>query len=68
MTDNLGFKKEAAELLQKLIDFQRKYQYGNKRHAPTSPASMFESELRQMLMIARTDEENKEQKRIDSLC
>lgn len=67
MTDNTKFKEEAAELLTRLIDFQRKYHYGNKRAVVISPAALLEGELRQMLMIARTDEENKRQREVDSM-
>jgi len=67
MTDNTKFKEEGSELLKRLVDFQRKYHYGNKRAVVTSPAALFEGELRQMLMIARTDEENDHQRKIDSM-
>lgn len=66
MTDNTKFKEEGAELLERLVDFRRKY----IRQMPvqTCPAKAFEGVLRAMLLIARTDEENKQQDRIDSMC
>jgi len=63
MTDNTQFKKEAGELLDRLIDFRRKY---IKRYIKEmSPAADFEGLLRSMLTIARTDEENQEQYKKD---
>lgn len=68
MTDNTKFKEEGKALLDMLISFQRKYHMGNKKNAATSHARQFESELRCMLMVARTDEENAHQDKIDSYC
>jgi hypothetical protein len=66
MTDNTKFKTEGAELLERLIDFRRKY----IKHSPihSCPAKAFEGILRAMLMVARTDEENQQQNKIDSMC
>lgn len=66
MTDNTNFKKEGAELLDRLVDFRRRYM----RHsiATSCPAKAFEGILRAMLSIARTDEENTQQDKEDSMC
>jgi hypothetical protein len=66
MTDNTKFKEEGGELLDKLINFRRKYIH----YMPVTscPAKAFEGILRAMLSVARTDEENKQQNRIDSMC
>lgn len=64
MTDNTKFKEDATKLLNALISFQRTY---NLRD-PYSNASLFEKDLRNMLTIARTDEENQNQKKWDSYC
>jgi hypothetical protein len=66
MTDNTNFKKEGGELLEKLIDFRKRY----IKHSPlhSCPAKAFEGILRAMLSIARTDEENRQQDKIDSMC
>lgn len=66
MTDNTKFKEEGAQLLEMLISFRRKYIHHSPIH--TCQAKAFEGTLRAMLMIARTDEENKQQDKIDSMC
>jgi hypothetical protein len=67
MTDNTKFKEDATQLLNKLISFQRSYIQNNSRVRETS-AKSFENDLRMMLMVARTDEENQEQRKVDSYC
>lgn len=67
MTDNTKFKEDATQLLNKLINFQRSYITYNKVRIETN-AKLFENDLRMMLMIARTDEENQEQRKVDSYC
>ncbi len=66
MTDNTKFKEDGAALLKMLVSFRRKYIHHYPVHS--CPAKAFEGILRAMLMIARTDEENKEQDKIDSRC
>ena len=65
MTDNTKFKEEGAELLDRLINFRKKY----IKHSPVQscPAKAFEGILRAMLLIARTDEENKKQSEWDTM-
>jgi hypothetical protein len=66
MTNNENFKKEGSELLEMLVKFRRKYIYHSPIH--TCPAKAFEGLLRAMLMVARTDEENQQQNKVDSMC
>lgn len=67
MTNNDQLKADATQLLNKLIDFKR-------RHARTvqfgigTPIQSFERELRMILHILRTDEENAAQYEQDSMC
>lgn len=66
MTDNTKFKEHAAKLLGNLIHFQRNYlPHTNKNQSTFNKA---EGELRAMLEIARTDEENAQQRKEDSYC
>jgi len=67
MTDNTKFKEEATKLLNNLISFQRSYLTYNTEGGDSS-ARLFERDLRMMLMVARTDEENQEQRKVDSYC
>lgn len=66
MTDNTKFKEEGAQLLEMLISFRRKYIHHSPIHS--CPAKAFEGILRAMLMVARTNEENQQQNKIDSMC
>lgn len=67
MTDNTKFKEDASALLKSVVNFRRLYM-GALIEEPiqTSPSRLFESQLRAMLRIARTDEENNQQKKTDS--
>lgn len=69
MTDNKKFKEEAGELLDRIIQFRRNYLAG-KVNEPfmSAPNVLFEAQLRMMLLVARTDQENETQNRIDSQC
>ena len=59
MTNNKQIKKDASELLEKVIEFKRNYKELTTSNG--SPADDFERELRLILMVARTDEVNEEQ-------
>lgn len=67
MTNNESFKKDATVLLDKLIDFKRKYRIPGISDKDGS-LSKFERELRGLLVIARTDEENNNQYNQDCMC
>ena len=68
MTNNDNLKKDATELLNKVIDFKRSYNFISG--GPKAPAAIdaFERELRLVLKVVRTDEENNQQSQTDSYC
>ncbi len=66
MTNNDNLKNDATELLLKLQSFKRKYMV--KFSSKGSPIDEFERELRMILYVARTDEENQQQIKTDSYC
>lgn len=66
MTNNDKIKTDATELLGKVINFRRNYDNLTSRNS--SPIADFEKELRLILMVARTDEENDKQRQQDSYC
>lgn len=67
MTDNSQLKMDASELLRMVDTFKRRYprvmQFGIG-----TPIQAFERELRMVLFILRTDEENAAQYEQDSMC
>lgn len=65
MTDNTQIKNDATELLDKLQKFKQRYHIFNEKF---SHGDMLEKELRLLLMIARTNEENDRQSTIDRYC
>lgn len=67
MTDNTKFKEDAGKLLSLLLSFKRNYITYNK-HIKETGADIFENDLRMMLTIARSDEENQQQSKQDSMC
>ncbi len=68
---NATFKEEGGELLDKLMAFKKRYLVPmncyNIRPDANTPFVNFERELRMMLFVARTAEENREQKKKDNL-
>ncbi len=64
MTNNDNIKEDASVLLSKVLAFKRKYRVGGNN----TPLAEFERELRLILMVARTDEENQAQSNADCLC
>lgn len=67
MTNNENFKIEATELLDKLIDFKRIFRIPGICDKDGS-LTKFERDLRGLLHICRTDDENYNQGRQDSMC
>lgn len=65
MTDNTKFKEDGAQLLEMLIQFRRKYIHHSPVHS--CPFKISEGIVRAMLRIARTNEENNQQDKIDSM-
>ena len=66
MSNNEEIKKDAGELLDRILKFKSKYNNLNGKHG--SPIGEFERELRLILMVARTDEENQQQSKQDCFC
>jgi hypothetical protein len=65
MTNNDHLKEDATVLLTKLMAFNRKYSlFDNK----TSNSALLEKDLRLILKIVRTDEENSQQTKQDCYC
>lgn len=67
MTNNNNFKIDATLLLDQLIDFRRKYRIPGICDKDGSFVK-FERDLRGLLVIARTDEENDAQYNQDCMC
>lgn len=65
MTDNLELKKDTEALLDALEIYKRKYRHFATKESPIFP---LDRELRLILMVVRTDEENKRQMERDSYC
>ena len=66
MTNNEEIKKDAVELLDRILKFKSKYKNLTGKHG--SPIVELERELRLILMVARTDEENSLQSKSDCYC
>lgn len=67
MTNNEYFKIEATELLDKIIDFKRIFRIPGICDKDGN-LSKFERDLRGLLQICRTDDENDAQYHQDSMC
>lgn len=67
MTNNENFKSEATKLLDMIIDFKRIFRIPGICDKDGS-LSKFERDLRGLLHIARTDDENNKQHKQDSMC
>lgn len=67
MTDNEQFKNDAEELFSKITSFKKKYGFMSSGKNP-KPIDMLESDLRVILKILRTDEENQNQNKRDTWC
>lgn len=67
MTNNEIFKKEATELLDKVIYFKRTFRIPGICDKDGS-LSKFERDLRGLLHVCRTDEENNSQYNQDCMC
>jgi hypothetical protein len=68
MTNNEALKADCAELLNKLKSFKKKYRIPgicDNGEVHVGSLSKFERDLRGILFVLRTDEENKEQDAID---
>lgn len=65
MTDNTEFKRDATALLESYENFKRRYL--NFQGLRGSSWERFEHDLRALLRIARTDEENEAQRKRDSM-
>jgi hypothetical protein len=67
MTDNTAIKTDATELLAKLKAFKSRHGFVIQTK-PGSAIDTFEKEIRLILKVVRTDEENQEQSKVDSYC
>lgn len=67
MTNNDNFKKEATVLLDKIIDFKRGYRIPGICDKDGS-LSKAERDLRGLLHVVRTDDENNTQYNQDCMC
>jgi hypothetical protein len=70
MTNNEKLKEDTTELFNKLMTFQKKHRNVISRGVLKGNDSfqLMERDLRMMLQILRTDEENNEQFTKDCLC
>ena len=68
MTNNAEFKKDSEELFNKLLEYKRNYHFMSGGRLNTTGVDELERQLRMVLEIVRTDEENDRQYQRDSYC
>ncbi len=67
MTNQENFKKDTENLFNSILTYKSRYRFVSNGKNPKA-LDLFERELRTMLEIVRTDEENTQQYRSDSMC
>lgn len=68
MTDNEKFFADTEELFTKLTTFKKRYSFMSGGRMTQKGADILEDELRVLLTVLRTDEENTKQRQRDSYC
>lgn len=68
MTDNEQFRADTEELFNKLKTYKKKHSFMSGGRMNQKGADILEDELRLVLTILRTDEENAKQRQWDSYC
>lgn len=68
MTNQENFKKDTEELFDLLQKYKENYDFMRGSRILQTPAELLEAQLRIALVIVRTDEENAQQSRKDSMC
>lgn len=68
MTNNEEFKKDIEELFSKVTKVKRKYSFMSGGRITQKGVDILEDELRLLLTVLRTDEENEQQRKYDSYC
>lgn len=68
MTNNVGFKEDTEELFSKLREYKKKHGFISGGKMNKKGVDILEDELRVILTILRTDEENANQRKWDSYC
>jgi hypothetical protein len=68
MTDNEQFRADTEELFNKLTDYKKRHSFMRGGKMDPKGVDILESELRLVLTILRTDEENAKQRQWDSYC
>ena len=68
MTNNEKFKIDTEELFNKVKAYKKKYSFMSGSRTTQKGVDVLEDELRVLLTVLRTDEENSDQKKWDSYC
>lgn len=68
MTNQTQFKQDTQELYDKLTQYLREYDVEQNGRFSTGGLIQAKSTLRTFLYICNSDEEDKQQKRSDSMC
>jgi hypothetical protein len=68
MTDNTKLKIDTEKLLDLVISFRRQYLSHFQSRRTSDGGELFERDLRLILWMLRTDEENAQQQRRDNMC
>lgn len=68
MTDNDKFRADTEELFNKLTTYKKRHSFMSGGRMNQKGADILEDELRVILTILRTDEQNADQRKWDSYC
>lgn len=68
MTNNEKFKADTEELLTKITTYKKRYSFMSGGRMNQKGVDILVDELKVLLTVLRTDEENADQQRRDSYC
>ena len=68
MTDNDQFRADTEELFTKLKNYKKRHSFMSGGKINQKGVDILEDELRLVLTILRTDEQNADQRKWDSYC